>query len=66
MLIYYCSQHERLLDRQRSAWIDFSLEKMKKIKDLYDFFFPSANPKFSDYRIIETRCDECAQIGRQT
>jgi hypothetical protein len=62
MLIYYCSQHERLLDRQHNEWIDFSLEKMKKVKDLYEFFFPSTHPEFSDYRIIVTRCDECAKI----
>jgi hypothetical protein len=65
MLIYYCSQHERLLDRQRHEWLDFSLEKMKKIKDLYAFFFPSTNPAFSDYRVIETRCSECDLMGRQ-
>ena len=59
MLIYYCSQHERLLSRQDNAWIDFSLEKIKKIKNLYAFFFPSTNPEFSGYRVIETRCDEC-------
>jgi len=59
MLIYYCSQHERLLSRQDNAWVDFSLEKIKKIKNLYAFFFPSTNPAFSGYRVIETRCDEC-------
>ena len=59
MLIYYCSQHERLLSRQDNAWVDFSLEKIQRIKNLYEFFFPSTNPAFSDYRVIETHCDEC-------
>ena len=64
MPVRYCSQHERLLSKKYNAWIDFPIEKMQAIKDLYELFH-AVHIDTPVYNVIETDCDRCAEIACQ-
>jgi uncharacterized cysteine cluster protein YcgN (CxxCxxCC family) len=64
MPIPYCSVHKRLFHQQRNAWINRSqayIDMLKRVCDILD----AAEIDCSDYKVIETTCDQCVEIARQ-
>jgi len=64
MLLHYCSLHARLFSWKNRAWKDFSLAKINHIRE---FVQPlcSARADSTDFQVIESPCDQCAEAIRQ-
>jgi hypothetical protein len=64
MPLQYCSLHARLFSWKSHAWKDFSLTKINQIRG-FDQLLRSAKPDSTDLRVIESACDQCAEVIRQ-
>ena len=64
MLLQYCSLHARLFSWKNHTWKDFSLAKINQIRE-FDQFLRSAKSDSTDFQVIESPCDQCAEAIRQ-
>ena len=64
MPLQYCSLHARLFSWKHHVGKDFSLAKVNQIRE-FDQLLRSTKPDSTDLQVIESACDQCAEVIRQ-
>ena len=64
MPLLYCNVHERASVQEHNNWTNLTRDNIHPLKRLYEMLH-SADIEASDYKVIETPCDQCEEITRQ-